>query len=149
MSRKQLLKGRYSRAEHFYHITFCTHKKKPWFDNLYCGRIVVQQIKRLHEQGVINSIAWVIMPDHVHCLFQLKDISELSAAIKKLKASSALEINKHMSHKGAVWQRGYYDHTVRKEENIQQISRYIVANPLRAGLVENIGDYSLWDAVWL
>jgi hypothetical protein len=29
------------------------------------------------------------------------------------------------------------------------VARYIVANPLRAGLVEHLGDYPLWDAVWL
>ena len=34
-------------------------------------------------------------------------------------------------------------------EDIKALSRYIVANPLRAGLVENIGEYSHWDAIWL
>jgi len=32
---------------------------------------------------------------------------------------------------------------------VQATARYIVANPLRAGLVERLGDYPLWDAVWL
>jgi hypothetical protein len=48
-----------------------------------------------------------------------------------------------------LWQPNYYDHAVRYDEDIKVIARYIVANPLRANLVENIGDYSLWDAVWL
>ncbi len=29
------------------------------------------------------------------------------------------------------------------------VARYIIANPLRAGLVGRVGDYPLWDAVWL
>ena len=48
-----------------------------------------------------------------------------------------------------LWQTGYYDHAIRKDEDIQAIARYIVANPIRAGLVTKVGDYSHWDAVWL
>ncbi|MGH8412134.1 MAG: REP-associated tyrosine transposase, partial [Pseudomonas sp.] len=38
---------------------------------------------------------------------------------------------------------------IRRDEDLPAVARYIVANPLRAGLVEKIGDYPLWDAVWL
>ncbi|NOQ79017.1 MAG: transposase [Gammaproteobacteria bacterium] len=149
MSRNELLKGRYSKKQHIYHVTFCTDKRKQWFNNLYCGRILVQQIKKLHEQRDVNSLAWVIMPDHVHWLFQLENTIPLSTVIKKVKAKSSIEINKLMHHKGSIWQRGFYDHALRNEDNVRQIARYIVANPLRAGIVKNIGDYSLWDAIWL
>ena len=50
---------------------------------------------------------------------------------------------------GAIWQDNYHDQAVRAEEDLRKMARYIVANPLRANLVEHIGDYSLWDAVWL
>lgn len=149
MPRKELLKGRYSKAQHVYHVTFCTDKKKQWFNNLYCGRILVQQIKKVHEQGSVTSLAWVIMPDHVHLLFQLGDEISLSTVIKNVKAKSSLEINKQLQRKGRLWQRGFYDHALRAEDGVRQVARYIVANPLRAGIVENIGDYSLWDAIWL
>ncbi len=33
--------------------------------------------------------------------------------------------------------------------NTVKMARYVVANPLRAGLVERIGDYPLWDAIWV
>ena len=48
-----------------------------------------------------------------------------------------------------IWQAGYYDHALRIEEDIQTVARYIVANPIRAGLVQKIADYPHWDAVWL
>jgi len=38
---------------------------------------------------------------------------------------------------------------LRLDEKIIEVARYIVANPLRAGLVNCLGDYSHWDAVWL
>ncbi len=48
-----------------------------------------------------------------------------------------------------LWQAGFHDHGVRAEEDLRSMARYIVANPLRAGLVERLGDYPHWDARWL
>ncbi|MCF6281296.1 MAG: hypothetical protein L3J28_03650 [Candidatus Polarisedimenticolaceae bacterium] len=42
-----------------------------------------------------------------------------------------------------------HDRAIRKEEDLVAIARYIVANPLRAGLVKSIKDYPHWDCVWL
>ena len=48
-----------------------------------------------------------------------------------------------------VWQRGFHDYALGVDKDIVHVARYIVANPLRAGLVSRIGDYPLWDAKWL
>jgi putative transposase len=48
-----------------------------------------------------------------------------------------------------VWQPNYFDHGVRQDEEFRNIARYIVDNPRRANLVDRMGDYPLWDAVWL
>ncbi|MCK9609547.1 MAG: transposase, partial [Methylomonas sp.] len=147
MPRDNLLKGRYSQAQQIYHVTICTEKRLNWFNDLHCGRIVVHQMQNLHEQNKLKSMAWVVMPDHLHWLFQLGDSKTLSGVIKQFKATSALEVNAFLQRKGRLWQRGFYDHALRGEENIRQIARYIVANPIRAGLVEKIADYPLWDAM--
>ena len=89
------------------------------------------------------------MPDHVHWLFQLGEVATLSAVMKKFKARSALAVNRYLQRDGTVWQKAFYDHAVRDEDDIPGIARYMVANPLRAGLVERIGDYPLWDAKWV
>jgi putative transposase len=89
------------------------------------------------------------MPDHLHWLFQLGECQDLGTAIKTLKARSAWAIGRKRGQRGTLWQRGYHDHAVRSEEDLRAIARYIVANPLRAGLVHKIGDYPLWDAIWL
>lgn len=54
-----------------------------------------------------------------------------------------------LSRQGRLWQPGFHDHAVRREESLEAIARYIVANPLRAGLVKKVGDYPLWDAIWV
>jgi hypothetical protein len=44
---------------------------------------------------------------------------------------------------------GFHDHAVRSEEELPALARYIVANPVRAGLVARTGLYPHWDAVWV
>jgi REP element-mobilizing transposase RayT len=105
-------------------------------------------MRRLHEAGDANSLAWVVMPDHVHWLVRLNrmPLNELSV---RMKACSALGINRHRGTEGRIWQKGFHDRALRRDDDLQAAARYVIANPLRAGLVRRIGDYPLWDAVWL
>ena len=88
------------------------------------------------------------MPDHLHWLVSLQK-GTLANLMKRMKSRSAIHLNRVRHSKVSVWQRGYHDHALRKEEDVKSVARYIVANPLRAGLVENIGDYPYWDTAWL
>ncbi len=69
--------------------------------------------------------------------------------MQRAKSRSARLVNGYTGRDQSVWQKGYYDHAVRRDEDIELVARYIVANPLRAGLVKDIGSYPLWDARWL
>jgi REP element-mobilizing transposase RayT len=69
--------------------------------------------------------------------------------MRRVKSGSALAIMRAGQSPLRVWQKGYHDRAVRREDDLQSIARYVVANPLRAGLVRRVGDYPLWDAVWL
>ena len=94
--------------------------------------------------------AFVIMPDHLHWLFQLPQGSNLSSTVGSMKSQSGNSINLLLGNSfSPVWQRGFHDHALRRNEDIVQIARYIVANPLRAGLASKIGDYPLWYSIWV
>jgi len=149
MPRDELLKGRYSQAGNAYHIIICTDERIPRFVDFWCARIVIQQMRQLHDDGLVDSLAWVLMPDHLHWMFQLGGKRTLSDIVRLLKGRSAVEINRFLGRNGSIWQKGFYDHAIRRDEDLRQVARYIVANPLRAGLVKNINDYPLWDAIWL
>ena len=150
MSYSALRIGRYSEQQRAYFITtVLAERKQRYFADFSCARCVVKEMRALHDDETVASLAWVIMPDHVHWLFQLGEGANLSIAVKRFKARSARRVNDHLNRQGTLWQKAYYDHAVRKEEDIQGIARYIMANPLRAGLVEHIGDYPLWGAIWL
>ncbi len=58
-------------------------------------------------------------------------------------------IKRSTGRRSPVWQKAFQDRALRKDDDIKVAARYIVANPLRAGLVDRIGDYPYWNAVWL
>lgn len=132
---------------HAYHITTCTHQRQLLFNDWRLARLTVLSIQALHDNQQVGSLCFVVMPDHVHWLFTLGDKQSLNQVVKRFKGRSAQAINRHLARQGAVWEEGYHDHLIREEEDLQAVARYIVANPLRAGLVENIGLYPHWDAV--
>jgi putative transposase len=82
------------------------------------------------------------MPDHLYWLMTLRD-GTLARVMRLLKGRSAHKIGRE------VWQPNYYDHALRRGGGLRATARYIVANPLRAGLVERIEDYPWWDSIWL
>jgi REP element-mobilizing transposase RayT len=144
-----LRKTRYSVCNRVYLITTVTSRRDPVFSDLWAGRIVVNEMRRLEEEGSADSLAWVIMPDHLHWLMQLGAGQTLEGAVKTLKGRSSRILNQHLQRNGAVWQSAYHDHALRRDEDLNRLARYIVANPLRAGIVASVRDYPLWDCVWL
>jgi len=149
MSYNNLRKGRYSEHNQLYFVTMVIHNRKQIFSELLLARKAAQQLRAIHDNQQVTSFAWVIMPDHIHWLFQLNEKQVLSNIIALFKGRTARIINKEINKKGKFWQPAYFEHAVRKDEDIKQIARYIVANPLRAGLVDKIEDYPHWDAIWL
>lgn len=142
MSYNDLRKGRVSQTGTAYHITAVTQNRLPHFASLYNGRKVVQQLMALQDQGMAQTLCYVLMPDHLHWLMVLQN-GTLPNVVRLLKGRSASAIGQ------PVWQANYFDHAVRQDDDLQKMARYIVANPLRARLVSQLGAYSLWDAVWL
>ena len=118
------------------------------FTDWRLGRLLVQEFKSAQELGLAESLAWVVMPDHFHWLCILRQGS-LARLIQRVKSRSAIALNRATRRNSALWQPGYHDHGLRDDEDVKDIARYIVANPIRAGLVTKLGDYPLWDAVWL
>ena len=149
MAYQDALAGRCSIPNQIYHITMCTHQQRQLFNCWQTGRVLVQVLKEIEAQQIALSLAWVVMPDHVHWLMQLGEQQTLAQALQLCKGRSAKAINRHLSRQGTVWQHGVNERAIRKDEDMLQVARYIVANPLRAGLVKKLGDYPLWDAVWL
>jgi len=81
------------------------------------------------------------MPDHLHLLIEAQsESSDCKRFIARAKQYSGYYYSKH--HGGILWQRYGYEHVLRDDEVTLVVARYIVKNPLRAGLVERVEDYS-------
>jgi putative transposase len=90
------------------------------------------------------------MPDHAHWLVELTGTESLSNTIGALKKATATSVNVSRGCVGqTLWQVGFHDRALRKEDDVVAVARYIVANPIRAGLVTRVGDYPWWNAVWI
>ena len=143
-----LRRGRFSESGRAYLITAVVHQRRPMFSDWNLGRLLVAELKRAHDQERVNTMAGVVTPENKHWLVQIEECT-LSQLMQTTKSRSTLTINRVLNRTGAFWQTGYHDRAIRGGEDLRPFARYIVANPLRAGLVEQIGDYPLWDACWL
>ena len=146
---RSLRLGRCSIPGQYYHVIACTEGRRPIFENLQYGRNVVRSLKQLQDERVSRSLAFVVMPDHVHWLMQLSEAKSLSACVSSMKSFVTRRIMADGYEVGPIWQRGYMDRAIRREQDLIRVARYIVANPLRAGIVDDIGQYPLWDSVWM
>lgn len=138
-----LRRGRVSISGQIYHITVATSRRQPHFSNLFIARSAIRVLQQAQMRGDAETLAYVLMPDHLHWLMVLGAGRELSKVVGTIKSLSS----RMTGYK--LWQQGFHDHAVRREERVRHIAQYIVANPLRAGLVARLGDYPHWDATWL
>jgi REP element-mobilizing transposase RayT len=144
-----LRKGRYSEPGREYLITTVVHKRLPIFCGLTVARACIRELARTAHETDALWLPWVPMPDHFHGLVSLGHSTKLSEVMRRFKGSSAAAINQSRSSSGTVWQPGFHDHALRREESRIAIARYIVADSLRAGLATKASDYPHWDSLWL
>src|SRR5690606_2177169 len=97
----------------------------------------------LHFDGKdILVICFVIMPNHIHLVFELRNKTKLVGDILgSMKKYSARESNKILKQKGKFWQAESFDRLVRDEKELFNVIKYVLLNPVNAGLVE---DYKDW-----
>ena len=144
-----LRKGRVSIANGIYLITTTTFNRQKLFADFAAGCASARCFEDARLLGDAKMLAWVLMPDHLHGLLQLGEQDELSAVVNRLKSASARHVNRALRRTGGVWMKAFHDHALRSEKDLQDVARYVVANPVRAGLVTRVGDYPFWNAVWL
>ena len=81
------------------------------------------------------------MPDHLHLVtspsMESGSISDLMKAFKSFTTNIGWEYGIN----GKLWQKSFYDHVVRKDEDLNAICQYILANPVRKGLVTNAEEW--------
>ena len=133
----------YSQAG-YYFVTICTNDKKNLFWNVgaTCGRqfqksligeivdLEINKINSIYKNVEINK--YVIMPNHIHMILVLyagngrsKTTPTISRIIQQFKGSVSKQVG------FSLWQKSFYDHIIRNEQEYQKIWEYIDTNPLK------------------
>lgn len=148
MASPRLLKGCLSSIGACYAVTTVLHCRARLFDSPLLARLAIDELHRIEATESIQSLAWVLMPDHFHWLLRLEKGS-LSRCMQAYKSCTARTINAANGMGGPVWQAGFYDHQLRNEASLLAQARYVLANPLRCSLVDRIEDYPYWWCRWI
>lgn len=94
-----------------------------------------------------NLYVAIIMPDHAHLILTpLTDIKNqriypLHEVMRAMKSYSARRINERLGGSGRIWQQESFDHVLRSSESLDAKIAYVLANPVRAGLVSVPEEY--------
>lgn len=94
-------------------------------------------------------LAWGLMPEHAHWLITLGEKDNLGSMVNRIKSASARLANRELNRQGPLWEPAYHDHALRAEEDLRDVARYLVANPVRARLAPRVWNYSFWNAIWI
>lgn len=123
-----------------YFLTLCTDSRRRSFVTDDAVALVRTQIARAAAEEDIALLAYCYMPDHVHYLVEGKaENSDCLRFIARGKQFSGYYYKAKFGHR--LWQRYSYEHTLRSEEAAISVARYILENPVRAGLVTRIEEY--------
>jgi REP element-mobilizing transposase RayT len=101
--------------------------------NPQIAQLVVDALRYFDKQRY-KLFAWCLMPNHVHVVLRPFAEHKLSYILHSWKSFTAKSANQLLGREGAFWQREYYDHLIRDEEDFYRVVQYIADNPARAGL---------------
>jgi putative transposase len=101
---------------------------------------MLAQISRAACDWRFAVFACCFMPDHLHLLVEAEaEDSDLVNFAHAMKQRTGHEYRRLSTHR--LWQKGYFDHVLRDLEGMRVAAKYILANPVRAGLCTEPGDY--------
>jgi REP element-mobilizing transposase RayT len=120
-------------------VTVCTADKQAIFAHPGHARLVFDSI--LHGRLTLRTECYAVclMPDHVHLLVAPRGC-DLVWALQQWKSWTTRRLHA-LGWRGPAWQRSFYDHALRGQEDVKAAALYIVSNPVRRGLVAHWKDY--------
>ena len=136
---------------HDYFFTIVTHKRNP----ILIENITLLKESFKHSKGMFDYElkAIVILPEHIHMIVTPKDVTEYPNIIKTIKQYFSKHIDpKYYAHitqsksrreKGykPIWQKRYFEHTIRDERDFKIRFDYIHFNPVKHGFVTKVRDW--------
>ncbi len=118
-----------------YFLTICTHQRQRAFDSELFARDALVKLLRSAATHGFALPAYCLMPDHVHLVAEgEREDSRLETFVRSWNTQTGYAWRRQ--HSSPLWQVGYYDRVLRGDEPLLAVARYVVLNPVRAGLVK-------------
>ncbi len=131
-------------------FTACIADRVPIFNSMEVFLPITQILLDSLNRWNCDAHVYLFMPDHCHLLVQGNtNNSDLLGFMKDFKQRSGYWLSKHVVNTQAKacayhtvrWQKDFYDHILRKDEDINKQVYYILENPVRKGLVNDWKEY--------
>ena len=123
-----------------YFVTSCTAFRKPIFQDDAIAMDVISQILATADRFGFAVVAYCVMPDHVHLLLIAQwEGADLTRFVKHAKQTAGFRYRQATNH--PLWQPGYHERVLRDDEATLAVARYVLENPVRAGLATKLGEW--------
>lgn len=130
----------------FFTVTLKDRKSDLLIKRIDFLQAAIQKVKKQHA---FQIKAYVVLPDHLHMIWELpQGDTNYSIRWKKIKAmfsmwvgKSGIRINKSIHNESQLWQRRFWEHTIRDEYDYENHVNYIHYNPIKHGLVSDLEDW--------
>lgn len=123
-------------------ITIGTSSRLPVFRDSEFGLECISILERLSERHTTKVYAYCLMPDHVHLLLSTPQGVLINRFVGSF-TSRCFAARRGRGNSNPFWQRSFYDHGLRKPDDLRAVANYILNNPVREGLVARWRDYPL------
>ncbi len=123
-----------------YFVTICAKNKNRFFTEKEFNKKILDCLVAEKNKTKVNVYVYCLMPDHLHLLISPANSGiSISRFIGGFKSKTTrLGWEKGIKK---LWQERFYDHILRRNEDIEEIAQYILNNPVRKGMVESYEDY--------
>ena len=137
----------YSKSSLVFSITICTKKKRTIFRKKEWAKKIIKTLKTGPFGNGTECYAYCLMPDHLHLQLSPRD-GNLIDLINGWKSYTANLLRKS-GLEGSCWQRSFYDHVLRNDEDVKTVAEYIIQNPVRSKLVDRWDQYPYSWHTWM
>jgi putative transposase len=138
-----------------YFFTLVTYRRQTIFSSWEARSLLVASIKKVQQYHPFENLAYCILPDHLHILWQMPEYdSSFSMRIglvkryftkyycKSFGALQPKTTSRLKRRESTIWQRRFWEHYIRDQEDFNRHVNYIHYNPVKHGLVNRPAD---WD----
>jgi putative transposase len=123
-----------------YFVTTCTAYRRPIFTDASIANDAYERVRHVSREFQFAILVYCFMPDHAHLLLIAQsERSDLKRFMKKAKQVTGFHYRRQ--HGKELWQPGYHDRILRRDETTLSVARYILENPIRAGLAKELGEW--------